>query len=95
MKDLNWEKRAEKLQLGPKKRKVFITQLLRDVKLLVKMNIMDYSLMIGVHDIVRGNKDNVRNSTLQTFQVNMKDFVDMLLILTISLIQNLLNVVHL
>lgn len=69
MKDLNWEKRGQKLQLGPKKRKMFITQLLRDVKLLVKMNIMDYSLMIGVHDIVRGNKDNVRNSTLQTFQV--------------------------
>lgn len=69
MKDLNWEKRAQKLQLGPLKRKLFITQLLRDVKLLVRMNIMDYSLMIGVHDIVRGNKDNVRNSTLQTFQV--------------------------
>ncbi|KAL9551555.1 hypothetical protein PS6_004950 [Mucor atramentarius] len=72
MKDLNWEKRATKLQLGPLKRKLFITQLLRDVKLLVRMNIMDYSLMIGVHDIVRGNKDNVRNSTLQTFQPNTK-----------------------
>lgn len=32
MKDLNWEKRAQKLQLGPQKRKLFITQLLRDVK---------------------------------------------------------------
>jgi 1-phosphatidylinositol-4-phosphate 5-kinase len=32
MKDLNWEKRARKLQLGPQKRKLFITQLLRDVK---------------------------------------------------------------
>ncbi|KAI8641600.1 hypothetical protein BD408DRAFT_452085 [Parasitella parasitica] len=72
MKDLNWEKRANKLQLGPHKRKLFITQLLRDVKLLVRMNIMDYSLMIGVHDIIRGNKDNVRNSTLQTFQPNTK-----------------------
>ena len=70
MKDLNWEKNGKKLQLGPKKRKVFITQLLRDVKLLVRMNIMDYSLMVGVHDIIRGNKDNVRNSTLQFFQVN-------------------------
>jgi 1-phosphatidylinositol-4-phosphate 5-kinase len=35
------------------------------------MNIMDYSLMIGVHDIVRGNKDNVRDSTLQFFQVRI------------------------
>jgi hypothetical protein len=32
MKDLNWEKRGNKLQLGPQKRKLFITQLLRDVK---------------------------------------------------------------
>ncbi|CAO3652556.1 unnamed protein product [Mucor hiemalis] len=72
MKDLNWEKRGNKLQLGPQKRKLFITQLLRDVKLLVRMNIMDYSLMIGVHDIVRGNKDNVRNSTLQFFQPDTK-----------------------
>ncbi|KAI8350379.1 hypothetical protein BD560DRAFT_337586 [Blakeslea trispora] len=72
MKDLNWEKNGKKLQLGPKKRKVFITQLLRDVKLLVRMNIMDYSLMVGVHDIIRGNKDNVRNSTLQFFQPNTK-----------------------
>lgn len=36
------------------------------------MNIMDYSLMIGVHDIIRGNKENVRNSTLQSFQVTNK-----------------------
>jgi 1-phosphatidylinositol-4-phosphate 5-kinase len=40
MKDLNWEKRARKLQLGPQKRKLFITQLLRDVKVcfFVKLN---------------------------------------------------------
>ncbi|KAI8885210.1 SAICAR synthase-like protein [Backusella circina FSU 941] len=68
MKDLNWTKRGKKLQLGPYKRKLFTTQLLRDVKLLARMNIMDYSLMIGVHDIIRGNKENVRNSTLQSFQ---------------------------
>jgi 1-phosphatidylinositol-4-phosphate 5-kinase len=97
MKDLNWEKRAQKLQLGPTKRKIFITQLLRDVKLLVRMNIMDYSLMIGVHDIVRGNKENVRNSTLQTFQVKEKTTpLKTCNSLNIySLIQNLLNVVRL
>jgi 1-phosphatidylinositol-4-phosphate 5-kinase len=31
MKDLNWEKRQRKLQLGPLKRKLFISQLVRDV----------------------------------------------------------------
>ncbi|KAI9486179.1 MAG: hypothetical protein EXX96DRAFT_474935 [Benjaminiella poitrasii] len=72
LKDLNWQERKVKLLLGPKKRKLFVTQLLRDVKLLVRLNIMDYSLMIGIHDMLRGNKDNVRNSTLQTFQASNK-----------------------
>ncbi|KAI9027329.1 hypothetical protein CLU79DRAFT_803276 [Phycomyces nitens] len=72
MKDLNWEKRAKELQLGPGKRQMFVVQLLRDVKLLVGLNIMDYSLLIGVHDMIRGNKDNVRDSTLQFFQPDTK-----------------------
>ncbi|OAD78205.1 hypothetical protein PHYBLDRAFT_97688, partial [Phycomyces blakesleeanus NRRL 1555(-)] len=72
MKDLNWEKRAKELQLGPSKRRMFVVQLLRDVKLLVGLNIMDYSLLIGVHDMIRGNKDNVRDSTLQFFQPDTK-----------------------
>ncbi|KAI8376396.1 uncharacterized protein BYT42DRAFT_574453 [Radiomyces spectabilis] len=72
MKDLNWVKREKKLQLGPRKRKMFISQLIRDVKLLIRLNIMDYSLLIGVHDMLRGNKDNVRDSTLHFFQPDTK-----------------------
>ncbi|KAG2229888.1 hypothetical protein INT48_001323 [Thamnidium elegans] len=72
MKDLNWEKRQRKLKLGPQKRKMFIGQLVRDVTLLSQLNIMDYSLLIGVHDMMRGNKDNVRDTTLQSFQPNTK-----------------------
>ncbi|KAI8346156.1 hypothetical protein BD560DRAFT_338729 [Blakeslea trispora] len=72
MKDLNWEKRQRKLKLGPRKRKTFISQLVRDVTLLSQLNIMDYSLLIGVHDMLRGNKDNVRDTTLQTFQPDTK-----------------------
>ncbi|KAI8364301.1 hypothetical protein EDC96DRAFT_511245 [Choanephora cucurbitarum] len=72
MKDLNWEKRERKLKLGPRKRKLFIGQLVRDVTLLSQLNIMDYSLLIGVHDMLRGNKDNVRDTTLQTFQPDTK-----------------------
>ncbi|CAO3665373.1 unnamed protein product [Rhizopus stolonifer] len=72
MKDLNWEKRQRKLELGPQKRKMFIGQLVRDVTLLSQLNIMDYSLLVGVHDMLRGNKDNIRDATLQTFQPNTK-----------------------
>lgn len=69
------------------------------------MNIMDYSLMIGVHDIVRGNKDNVRDSTLQFFQVRIdfrvthfhmlwnREFTRHWRILLYSLIPSLLSVV--
>lgn len=45
---------------------------MRDVKLLVRLNIMDYSLLIGIHNLVRGNKDNIRDSTLQFFQPDTK-----------------------
>lgn len=33
---------------------------------------MDYSLLIGIHDMLRGNKDNIRDATLQTFQPDTK-----------------------
>ncbi|KAI7881969.1 SAICAR synthase-like protein [Lichtheimia hyalospora FSU 10163] len=72
MKDLNFQKNNRKLQMGPQKRKLFIGQLMRDVKLLVRLNIMDYSLLIGIHNLVRGNKDNIRDSTLQFFQPDTK-----------------------
>ncbi|KAG1456847.1 hypothetical protein G6F56_006741 [Rhizopus delemar] len=72
MKDLNWENKQRKLHLGPQKRKMFIGQLVRDVTLLSQLNIMDYSLLVGIHDMLRGNKDNIRDSTLQTFQPNTK-----------------------
>ncbi|KAI8988816.1 hypothetical protein BDB01DRAFT_719107 [Pilobolus umbonatus] len=72
MKDLNWEKRNRKLQLGPIKRKMFIAQLISDVTLLSQLNIMDYSLLIGIHDMNRGNKEGVRDTTLQSFQPDTK-----------------------
>lgn len=30
---------------------------------------MDYSLLIGIHNLMRGNKENIRDSTLQFFEV--------------------------
>jgi 1-phosphatidylinositol-4-phosphate 5-kinase len=33
---------------------------------------MDYSLLVGIHDVLRGNKDNVRDTTLTSFQPDTK-----------------------
>ncbi|KAJ5692152.1 hypothetical protein N7462_001575 [Penicillium macrosclerotiorum] len=68
MKDLNWVRRNRHLQCGPTKRDFFIEQLKRDVELLKKLKIMDYSLLVGIHDVERGNEEKLRDKTLQVFQ---------------------------
>lgn len=55
LKDLNWLERKDKIKFGPEKRKLFFEQLEKDVKLLQKINVMDYSLLLGIHDVKKGN----------------------------------------
>ncbi|KAJ1977358.1 Phosphatidylinositol-4-phosphate 5-kinase [Dimargaris xerosporica] len=69
-KDLNWMQMGRKIELGPVKRGLFIEQLERDVAFLRQMKIMDYSLLLGIHDMSRGNKDNIRDNTLAVFEPN-------------------------
>ncbi|KAI8913415.1 hypothetical protein EDD86DRAFT_268912, partial [Gorgonomyces haynaldii] len=68
MKDLNWLDRSKKLHFGPEKRPLFITQMERDVKFLMDHEIMDYSLLIGIHDTVKGNNDHIRDQTLSVYE---------------------------
>jgi 1-phosphatidylinositol-4-phosphate 5-kinase len=68
MKDLNWVRRNRHIEVGPIKREFFIEQLKRDVVLLQKLKIMDYSLLVGIHDAARGNEEKLRDKTLQVFQ---------------------------
>ncbi|RPB21448.1 SAICAR synthase-like protein [Terfezia boudieri ATCC MYA-4762] len=68
MKDLNWLRRDMHLELGPAKKRMFLEQVEKDVRLLQKMGVMDYSLLIGTHDLNRGNKDDIRNNALKVFQ---------------------------
>lgn len=67
LKDLNWLRRQQHLELGIQKKRLFLEQLQKDVILLKRLHIMDYSLLIGIHDLSRGNEENLRDKTLQVF----------------------------
>jgi 1-phosphatidylinositol-4-phosphate 5-kinase len=67
LKDLNWINRGRVLDLGPEKRALLTEQLRRDSELLKDVNVMDYSLLVGIHNMQRGNRDNVRSNTLKVF----------------------------
>ncbi len=68
LKDLNWLRRNYHFEFGPEKKRVFLDQLQNDVSLLQKLKIMDYSLLVGIHDLSRGNEENLRDRTLRVFQ---------------------------
>lgn len=55
LKDLNWLEQERSIEFGPLKKKKFLVQLKKDVELLSRLNIMDYSLLLGIHDMERGN----------------------------------------
>ncbi|KAK0625216.1 hypothetical protein B0T17DRAFT_265909 [Bombardia bombarda] len=67
LKDLNWLRRQQNLELGIQKKQLFLEQLSKDVRLLQKLKIMDYSLLVGIHDMDRGNEENLRDKTLRVF----------------------------
>ncbi|KAG0647305.1 Phosphatidylinositol 4-phosphate 5-kinase its3 [Hyphodiscus hymeniophilus] len=68
LKDLNWLRRNLHLEFGPEKKRQFIEQMEKDVHLLQKLKIMDYSMLVGIHDLRKGNQENIRDKTLQVFQ---------------------------
>ncbi|EGX46969.1 hypothetical protein AOL_s00097g208 [Orbilia oligospora ATCC 24927] len=77
LKDLNWEARNMHLCLGPRKHELFVQQAKLDVALLQRLKIMDYSLLVGIHDVHRGNNDNLREKNLQVFQPGSSSNEDM------------------
>lgn len=68
LKDLNWINRNRELELGPAKNSMFKAQILSDVALLQRLGIMDYSLLIGLHDMKRGNREGLRQDALQVVE---------------------------
>ncbi|CAH6721476.1 probable phosphatidylinositol 4-phosphate 5-kinase Mss4p [[Candida] jaroonii] len=68
LKDLNWLELHQEIKFGPNKRKVFFDQLDKDVKFLKNINAMDYSLLLGIHDVKNKNKVYVNsNKNLSIF----------------------------
>lgn len=82
LKDLNWINRGKTLELGPENRALLTEQLRRDSEFLGKVDVMDYSLLIGVHNMERGNRDNLRRNTLKVFQVCRTQLLDRLCFLS-------------
>lgn len=70
LKDVNWIRRGERLDVGPEKRALLTEQLRRDKEFLKSLGVMDYSLLVGIHRMERGNRDRVRRSTLKVFAVS-------------------------
>lgn len=62
LKDLNWLERQEKIMFGPKKKVAIVHQLEADIKLLKRVNVMDYSLLLGIHDVRKGNHSKTKLS---------------------------------
>lgn len=71
LKDMNWINRGKTLEIGPEKRALLSEQLKRDSEFLEKICVMDYSLLVGIHNMKRGNRDNVRRNTLKVFAVSL------------------------
>uniref|UniRef100_A0A7N4PX87 Phosphatidylinositol 5-phosphate 4-kinase type-2 gamma n=1 Tax=Sarcophilus harrisii TaxID=9305 RepID=A0A7N4PX87_SARHA len=56
LKDMDFLNKNQKVYIGEEEKKVFLEKLKRDVEFLVQLKIMDYSLLLGIHDIVRGTE---------------------------------------
>lgn len=70
-KDLDWMRRHKRIILGPEKRERLIRQLETDVRFLERINVMDYSLLVGVHSMSEGNA--ALNALLNLAEFGPKD----------------------
>ncbi|KAF3814469.1 hypothetical protein GH733_017627 [Mirounga leonina] len=55
LKDMDFLNKNQKVYIGEEEKKVFLEKLKRDVEFLVQLQIVDYSLLLGIHDIIRGS----------------------------------------
>lgn len=77
LKDLDFIEYKEKLKIGSQKAKLFKEQLRRDTVLLNKLDIMDYSLLIGIHYRSVGDRGHINRNRCTT-SYGSTDLADML-----------------
>ncbi|XP_063283625.1 phosphatidylinositol 5-phosphate 4-kinase type-2 gamma [Pelobates fuscus] len=57
LKDMDFLNMSQKVYVDEEQKKVFMDKLKRDVEFLVQLKIMDYSLLLGIHDVFRGEQE--------------------------------------
>ncbi|KAI5128869.1 Phosphatidylinositol 5-Phosphate 4-Kinase Type-2 Beta [Manis pentadactyla] len=58
-KDNDFLNEGQKLHVGEESRKNFLEKLKRDVEFLAQLKIMDYSLLVGIHDVDRAEQEEM------------------------------------
>lgn len=72
-KDLNWLEDGYGLKLKSPDKVKLVNQLRSDVKILQKLKIMDYSMLIGVHHIIPGEVDEESGGGVKFYQCLKSD----------------------
>nr|XP_014353107.1 PREDICTED: phosphatidylinositol 5-phosphate 4-kinase type-2 beta isoform X2 [Latimeria chalumnae] len=58
-KDNDFLNEGQKLYIGDENKKLFLEKLKRDVEFLAQLKIMDYSLLVGIHDVDRAEQEEM------------------------------------
>uniref|UniRef100_A0A8C5D8B7 1-phosphatidylinositol-5-phosphate 4-kinase n=2 Tax=Gouania willdenowi TaxID=441366 RepID=A0A8C5D8B7_GOUWI len=58
-KDNDFLNEGQKVQIGDDNKKYFLAKLKRDVEFLATLKIMDYSLLVGIHDVERAEQEEM------------------------------------
>lgn len=56
-KDVDFRNKMQKVYVSAEEREKIMVKLNRDIEFLVRMKIMDYSLLLGIHDVERAERD--------------------------------------
>ena len=78
LKDLDLEKRKEKMYVGEKS-EILLNQIKHDADFLCKIGVNDYSLLLGIHYINRDKGSNIHQSNNELHKEKTADFEDTLI----------------